>query len=347
MKDPDFRTIQSLGRDALIHELNETSSIEREEVVKGIGDDTAVLKACDDQLSLFTSETFMEGVDFDLTYTPLHHLGYKVLASTVSDIYAMNGYPEAALVNLAVPNKLSVEMLKQIYKGIHAAGVDFNVQIVGGDLTASHQTLSISVSGTGKVHQNKITYRKGAHESDAVCVSGDLGSALAGLRILMREKQFWQDNEQTNFQPELDDYEYVVKRQLVSKARNDVVDLFYELNITPNAMIDITQGLASETKQLAKASNVGVQLFQAALPIALETRSVADEMQEDADKYALYGGEDLELLFTLPEQVLNKFADELKGITVIGKVVSAENGIKMQTAEGDMVHFEKERNDVQ
>ena len=140
----------------------------------------------------------------------------------------------------------------------------------------------------------------------------------------------------------MDDYEYVVKRQLVSKARKDMVDLFRELGIVPHAMIDITQGLASEIKQLANASNVGVQLYQAALPIALETRSVADEMKEDADKYALYGGEDLELLFTLPEELLNKFADDLDGITVVGKVESASEGIKMQTAEGDMVHFEEE-----
>ena len=143
MQEPDFRTIQSLGRDALIQELNESSTVERSNVVQGIGDDTAVIEAGKDHFSLFTSETFMEGVDFDLTYTPLHHLGYKVLSSTVSDIFAMNGDPETALVNLAVPNKLSVEMLKQIYRGIHAAGEDFEVQVVGGDLTASHQTLSI------------------------------------------------------------------------------------------------------------------------------------------------------------------------------------------------------------
>jgi thiamine-monophosphate kinase len=342
MEEHNFNTVQSLGRDALIQELTSAATVKREEVIQGIGDDAAVLKAGQDHFLLHTSETFMEGVDFDLTYTPLHHLGYKILSSTISDIYAMNGHPETALVNLAVPNKLSVEMLKQIYKGIYAAAEDFNVHIAGGDLTASHQTLSISVSCIGKVAKDKITYRKGAKEGDAICVSGDLGSALAGLRILMREKQFWQENEMKNFQPELEEYEYVVKRQLVSKARKDVIDLFDKLKITPSSMIDVTQGLANEIKQIADASDVGAQLFQAALPIAIETRGVADEMKEDVDKYALYGGEDLELVFTLPEETLNKFAEQLDDIVVIGKIVSAEEGIKMQTAEGDLVHFEDE-----
>lgn len=342
MQESNFRTIQSLGRNALIKELTEGSTINKQEVVQGVGDDTAVINGSEGSSILLTSETFMEGVDFDLTYTPLHHLGYKILSATVSDIYAMNGHPETALINLAVPNKLSVDMLKQIYKGIYAAGEDYDVQIVGGDLTASHQTLSIGISCTGKADSNCITYRKGAKVGDAICVSGDLGSALAGLRILMREKQFWQDNEQTNFQPELEEYEYVVQRQLLSKARKDIIELLDEINVKPSSMIDITQGLASEIKQIADASNVGMQLYQAALPIALETRSVANEMKEDVDKYALYGGEDLELLFTLPEKIMKKYAEQLKGITVIGKVVSPEEGIKMQTAEGDLVHFEED-----
>jgi|AntRauTorckE6833_2_1112554.scaffolds.fasta_scaffold08386_5 thiamine-monophosphate kinase len=342
MDKSEFRTVQSLGRSALIKELTENATVSRDEVLQGIGDDTAVSECGEDEAALFTSETFMEGVDFDLTYVPLHHLGYKVLSASVSDIYAMNGHPQTALVNLAVPNKLSVDMLKEIYRGIYAAASDYNVEVTGGDLTASHKTLAISVSCTGKANSENITYRHGAKRDDAICVTGDLGGALAGLRILMREKEFWQENEQQNFQPDLDEYSYVVQRQLVPKARRDMIDSFEKMGLVPHAMIDITQGLLSEIKQLTEASGVGAQLYQAALPIALETRNVADEMKEDVDKYALYGGEDLELLFTLPEKVLNNFEDKLDGITVIGKIEAAEEGIKMQTAEGDIVQFQED-----
>lgn len=340
MSDTDFRTIQSIGRDKLISELMEGAPQNAPHVIKGYGDDAAVVQSRDSILALYTSETLMEGVDFDLTYTPLHHLGYKALSAAVSDIYAMNGKPQTILVNLAVPNKLSVDMLKSIYQGIHAASGDYGVQVVGGDLTASHQTLSLSISCAGEVPENDIVYRGGAAVNDAVCVSGDLGSAIAGLRILMREKKFWQESGKSHFQPELDEYEYVVRRQLVPKARRDVIKQFQDLGIKPTAMIDISQGLASEIKHLARASEVGVQLYQAALPIALDTRRVADEMKEDADKYALYGGEDLELLFTLSEEALEQASDELDDIRVVGKVIAKNEGLKMQTAEGDLVKFE-------
>lgn len=341
MDKSEFRSIQSIGRVELIKELTEGSGVQHDHVIKGVGDDAAVIAKNGEECTLLTSETFMEGVDFDLTYMPLHHLGYKTISTTVSDIYAMKGYPEVALVNLAVPNKLSVDMLKQIYKGIYAAGEDYNVQLVGGDLTAAHQTLSISISCTGAVNRDQVTFRNGARKGDAICLTGDVGGAIAGLRILMREKEFWQDSDEESFQPELEGYEYVVKRQLLPSARKDLIDRFYEHDITPHSMIDITQGLVSELKQLSEASGFGAQIYQAALPIALETRTVADEMKEDVDKYALYGGEDLELLFTMPEKTLNQFSEVLEDVTVIGKITGAEEGLRMQTAEGDMVQFEK------
>lgn len=342
MDKSEFRSIQSIGRFELIKELTQESTVSHEHVKKGVGDDAAVISAANDECTLLTSETFMEGVDFDLTYMPLHHLGYKVLSSTVSDIYAMNGYPDVALVNLAVPNKLSVDMLKQIYKGIYAAGEDYNIQIVGGDLTAAHQTLSISISCTGSVKNDKITYRSGAKQDDAICITGDLGGAIAGLRVLMREKEYWKEMEgEEAFQPELEGYEYVVKRQLLPSARFDLVDLLYKHEIQPHAMIDITQGLVSELKQLTESSGYGAHIYQAALPIALDTRSVADEMKEDVDKYALYGGEDLELLFTIPENMMNKHSELFEDVTVIGKITGRNEGVRMQTAEGDMVQFEE------
>lgn len=340
MAKDSFRTIQSIGRSELIDELMEHSTFEKLSVIQSYGDDAAVIDN-NEKYQLLSSETFMEGVDFDLTYVPLHHLGYKIATAAVSDIYAMNGNPDVVLVNLAVPNKISVDMLKEIYRGIGAAAEDYEFQIAGGDLTASHQILSASISCYGTVEKKGITYRKGARKDDAICVTGDLGGAIAGLRILMREKQYWEEQEkQQAFQPDLDKYEYVVKRQLVPIARRDFVKKIQELDIHPTAMIDITQGLVSELKHITKASEVGAYIYQAAFPIDPDTRQVADEMKEDVDKYALYGGEDFELLFTLPEEDVEKLMDEFGDFVVIGKVTDQEKGVRMQQAEGDVVLFE-------
>lgn len=341
MNEDSFRTIQSVGRSELVDELMEHAEYEHPSIEQGYGDDAAVIKA-EKNFKLISSESFMEGVNFDLTYVPLHHLGYKIATAAVSDIYAMNGKPEALLVNLAVPNKFSVDMLKEIYRGIGKASKDYEFQIVGGDLTASHQTLSTSVSCYGSVGEDHIIYRKGARPGDAICITGDLGGAIAGLRILMREKKFWEEQDQQNaFQPDLEDYEYVVRRQLMPLARQDFIETINELNIYPTSMIDITQGLVSELQHLRNASGVGAYVYQAALPIALDTRTVADEMKEDVDKYALYGGEDYELMFTLPEKDVEKLADEFGDFVVIGKVTEKEEGIKMQQAEGGVVSFDE------
>ncbi|WP_445666177.1 thiamine-phosphate kinase [Fodinibius sp. AD559] len=345
MDKDSFRSIQSIGRTQLINELMEHATFEKSSVVQSFGDDTAVLED-GNNYQLLTSETFMEGVDFDLTYFPLHHLGYKIAVAAVSDVYAMNGHPEVVLVNLAVPNKISVDMLKEIYKGIEAASKDFEFQIVGGDLTASHQILSASISCYGNVSKDLITYRRGAQKDDAICITGDLGGAIAGLRILMREKQYWEEQQQQQaFEPNLDEYEYVVKRQLVPIARKDVIDKLDELNIIPTSMMDITQGLVSDLKYLANASDVGAHIYGATIPISLKTRHVADEMKEDVDKYALYGGEDFELMFTLPKDDVEKLTDEFSDFAVIGKIIDREEGVKMQQAEGDMILFDEPEDD--
>lgn len=342
MEEETFRTIESLGRKSLISELMEGSLVEREEVLQGVGDDAAVISTTGDRPSLLSSESFMEGVDFDLTYTPLNHLGYKITSSTVSDIYAMNGRPETLLVNMALPNKLSVDMLKEIYRGIHACGKEHDCQVVGGDLTASHQILSVAVTCQGSVERKTITYRKGAEEGDAICVTGDLGGAIAGLRILMREKKFWEEHQQQQFHPDLEGYEYVVKRQLVPAARKNFIDKIAETGILPSSMIDLSQGLVSELSEITSAAEVGALIYQAALPIAPDTRAVADEMKEDVDKYALYGGEDLEMLFTLKEDQVEKLADTFADFTVIGKMTSEYDGPAMQTAEGELISFREE-----
>ena len=337
-----FRTIQSLGRKELINELMEGDSVQKESVIKGVGDDAAVLSKNDKECTLLSSETFMEGVDFDLTYTPLNHLGYKVSSSAISDIYAMNGKPETLLVNMALPNKLSVDMIKEIYKGIYSCGAEHGFQVVGGDLTASHQILSISISCQGTIENDKIVYRKGAKEGDAICVTGDLGGAIAGLRILMREKEYWEEHQQQQFQPDLDDYEYVVQRQLVPFAQKKFIDKMEELEVLPSSMIDLTQGLVSDLTNITDASQIGALIYQAALPIALETRHVAEEMKEDVDKYALYGGEDLEMLFTLKKDYVDALADSFSNFTVIGKITSEYDEPVMQTGEGEMISFREE-----
>ncbi|MEX0723527.1 MAG: thiamine-phosphate kinase [Gracilimonas sp.] len=335
-----FQTIQSIGSKALLEKISGFESYKNEQVIKSIGDDSAVISESDDSLTLLTSDTYIEGVDFDPTYTPFHHLGYKIVSAGISDIYAMNGKPEAMLINLAVPNRMSVEMIEDLYKGINTAGKNHKVEVVGGDLKANHANLVVSISVYGRVNKNDITYRKGAKEGDAICVTGDIGGALAGLRILMREKKHWEEHGDDSIQPELGDYQFVVKRQLVPEARKDLIETLKENKIVPTSMIDVTKGLVSEISALSDAAELGAYIYQAALPIAIETRQVADEMQEDVDRYALFGGEDLELMFTLSEKKVEEFVKHFNDFVVIGRMVPREEGMKMQTAEGDVVSFD-------
>lgn len=263
------------------------------------------------------------------------------MVAAISDIYAMNGEPHGVLVNLAIPNKISVQMITEIYRGIYAAGKNHEVEVMGGDLKANHANLVITVSAYGKTDKKRIAYRNGAKKGDAICVTGDVGGALAGLRILMREKKYWEEHGgDEQIQPELGDYEFVVKRQLVPEARRDLVEALKVQGIMPTSMIDVTKGLVNEISEVSEASGLGAYIYQAALPIAIETRHVADEMQEDVDRYALFGGEDLELMFTLPEKEVEKFVKHFKDFVVIGRMVAEDEGMKMQTAEGDVVSFD-------
>ena len=338
--EDQFKTIQSLGRKGLISQLSKYQGTVNANVLKSIGDDAAVVSVGDSTTKLISVDTFIEGVDFDLVYTPFQHLGYKIVSTSVSDIYAMNGRPTALLVSLALPNRLSVQMIDDLYVGIDAACKKNGTQLVGGDLTANHNHLVISVTVYGEAEKEKICYRSEAKLNDAICVTGDVGGALAGLRVLMREKKYWEEMGSDTNQPDLKGYEYVVRRQLMPEARLDFIQALNDYNIKPTAMIDITKGIANEVTELCEASGLGGQLFQAALPVALETRRVADEMEEDVDKYALFGGEDLELLFTLPEKDVEKFAKNFNDFVVIGRMIAKEAGMFIQTAEGDTVIFD-------
>lgn len=336
----DFKTIQSIGKAALIEKLKANRPASGANIVQGIGDDAAVIKTEPDSLTVMSSDIFAEGVHFDLTYHPVKQLGYKIVAASVSNILAMNGIPEYIMVNIAVPNRQSVQMIQDLYEGIYHAGSVMKVEVVGGDLSPNHANMVISVSVFGKADPHKITYRRGAEIGHAICVTGDLGSSLAGLRVLSREKKHWDEHADENIQPDLADYEYVIRRQLMPEARLDVIEALEQHRIIPSSMTDLKQSLIHGVNVLAAASGKGAYLYQAALPIALETRQVADEMQEEVDKYALFGGEDFELMFTLPEEQVNMLFENFKDFTVIGRMVPVKEGFQMQTAEGDVVKFD-------
>lgn len=333
MDKKDFDTIQQIGFSKLIEKFESKTGKKREDVLVGIGDDTSVSRIDDGKVVCTTSEIYLEGVHFDLTYTPFHHLGYKIVTAAVSDIYAMNAEPQQVLINLAIPNRYSVQMIEELYRGIDAAAKDYNVQITGGDSTASHQILAISVVSVGSALKKDIVYRSGAKKDDVICVTGDLGGALAGLRVLLREKKAWEDTEGASFQPDLEKYEYVVQRQLVPVARYDLINAFKKLGIKPSSMIDITQGVVNELQYIGKKSNVGIEVFSPAIPISFETRNIADEMEEDVDKYAFYGGEDFEILFTIPEEIVEKLKVEFEDFSVIGKIESKEKQLTINTGE--------------
>ena len=335
-----FKTIQSIGRKGLLGEISPLSGSAKPGVVKGIGDDAAVISGKEGGFTLLSSDTFVEGVDFDPAYTPFTHFGYKMISAAVSDIYAMNGTPEYVLVNLALPNRMSVQMVNDLYAGIDNACKKHGIQVVGGDLTGNHNNAVFSVSVYGTAKKSSITYRKGAEIGDAICVTGDVGGAVAGLRILMREKQFWEQHGDTSAQPDLSDYKYVVQRQLMPEARKDLVEALKAQGMVPTSMIDVTQGIINEVTELCEASGLGAYLYQAALPIAIETRHVADEMEEDVDRYALFGGEDLELLFTLSEKQVEQFIEHFKDFAVIGRMTPKDEGLSMQTAEGEVLSFD-------
>ncbi len=337
MTKNDFQTIQNIGRRGMIDEIKSVLKHQNPAVTFGIGDDAAVISPEPGQKALLSSETFIEGIDFDITYTPLQHLGHKVISSGVSDICAMNGYPVAVSLNLAVPNKYSVQMIKDLYTGVDAACEDYGMQLVGGDLNGNYSGLTLSVNVYGEAAEEKLLYRSGAKVDDAICVTGDLGGAIAGLRILMREKMAWEQSGEEHFQPDLEDYEYVVRRQLMPKARMDVQTAFEQADVLPSAMIDISKGLSNELIELCNASKKGCRVFEAAIPIAIETRNVANELQEDVSKYAFFGGEDLELLFTLPPKYVEDFGKHFSDFSVIGKIAPQDEGIIIQTAEGELL----------
>lgn len=307
-----------LGKFALIERLTQDFGTRHADSVKGVGDDCAVL-GDGDVKTLVTTATMAEGVSFDMMYTPLRHLGYKAVAISLSNIAAMNGTPRQVLVSLAVSNRYSVEALEELYAGIRLCCERYNVDLVGGDTTSSHSGMVINVTAVGEVENDRICYRSGARHGDLVCVSGDLGSAYSGLLILEREKVTYRANPQ--FQPQLEGYNYVLERYLKPEPRLDVVQLLREKEIVPTSMIDVSDGLASELLHICKQSHCGCDVYEERIPIDYQTSRVCSEMNKNMlpISNALNGGQDYELLFTVPISDYEKLK-ECDAIHIIGHI---------------------------
>lgn len=326
-------SLEELGEFGLIKHLTQNFQIRHESSVKGVGDDAAVLDFKDKQ-ALISTDLLLEGVHFDLSYVPLMHLGYKAVQVNLSDIYAMNGVATQITVSLGVSSKFPLEAIEEIYKGIELACNKFNIDLIGGDTSASKQGLVISITSIGYAAKEDVTYRNGAQENDLLCVSGDLGGAYVGLQILEREKQVFLENPQ--IQPDLEGKDYIIERQLKPEGRRDVVDLLAQLKIKPTAMIDVSDGLASEILHLTTQSDKGCTIYEDKLPIDPVTYETARELGLDPTICALNGGEDYELLFTIKQADYDKIKNDVD-ISIIGHITDKNSGVKM-ISKSDVVH---------
>jgi thiamine-monophosphate kinase len=333
MSDGKRTEIGQLGEFGLIDRIASSARKMLPNTVLGIGDDASVYDA-GDRYILMSSDMLVEGVHFDLSYMPLQHLGYKSIAVNVSDIAAMNGTPLQVTANLALSNRFSVEAVELFYDGVRAACDAYNVDLVGGDTTASPSGLMVSITVMGEGQEGQISYRSGAKENDIVCVSGDLGGAYVGLQVLEREKQVFLSNP--DMQPQLDEYERVVGRQLRPIARMDIIHEFREMNLVPTAMIDVSDGLASDVFHICKASGLGVSLYEDKIPIEKQTYETAAAFSLDPNTCALNGGEDYELLFTLSPSDFEKI-EKHEDIQKIGYMHAAEKGKVMVTRNDQVI----------
>lgn len=318
--------LSSIGEFGLIAHLTQNIQLKNKSSILGIGDDAAIIETESGNQSVVSTDMLIEGVHFDLLYSPLKHLGYKAAIVNFSDIYAMNAKPKQITVSLAVSNRMSIEGLEELYEGISLACELYGVDLVGGDTTSSLSGLIISITAIGYASKDKITKRSGAQENDLICLSGDLGAAYAGLQILEREKAIFNENEKV--QPDLSGKDYVLERQLKPEARKDIIDWLEDKHIKPTSMIDISDGLSSELLHISKASKCGVQIYEDKLPIDVSTISTAEEFNIDPTIMALNGGEDYELLFTVPIEAHDKIKDQ-KEISIIGHVTDESAGNQM------------------
>lgn len=321
--------ISQLGEFGLIHHLTAGIEPKNNSTLKGIGDDAAILTYPDTDVVVST-DLLLEGVHFDLTYVPLKHLGYKSAVVNISDICAMNATPRQITVSLGISKRFTVEHMEQLYDGIRLACQVYGVDLVGGDTTASRQGLVISVTAIGDAPRNTVVRRDGAHDTDLICVSGDLGAAYMGLQVLEREKAA--SAGRPDFIPRFDGKEYLVERQLKPEARKDIVEALAKAGIKPTAMIDVSDGLSSELLHICKASNTGCRVYEDRIPIDYQTAVMAEELNMNLVTAALNGGEDYELLFTVP-LTDHERVSSMKGVHVIGRITRPELGCALVTRD--------------
>lgn len=322
--------ISTLGEFGLIRHLTEGIEFHNPSTIKGVGDDCAVLEYKDTEV-LVSTDLLVEGVHFDLTYVPLKHLGYKAVVVNLSDIYAMNGTPRQITVSLAISKRFTVEHIEALYAGMRLACEVYGVDLVGGDTTTSRSGLVISITAIGDAPKDKIVYRDGAKDTDLICVTGDLGAAYMGLQLLEREKIA--SAGQKDFQPDFAGKEYIIERQLKPEAKRDIVEELDKANIVPTAMMDISDGLSSELLHICQQSKVGCRVYEDRIPIDYQTAVMAEELNMNLVTAAMNGGEDYELLFTVPLHAHDK-VKELPGVKVIGHITKEDLGCMLVSRDG-------------
>lgn len=333
MSDRKDTEISSLGEFGLIERLTKEIPLLNTSTKKGVGDDAAVLEYADKEV-LVTTDLLLEGIHFDLRYVPLKHLGYKSAVVNFSDIYAMNGTPKQITVSIGVSSRFTVEHIEELYSGIRLACEIYGVDLVGGDTSASVTGLVISITCLGEGEEGDIVYRNGAKETDLICISGDLGAAYMGLQLLERENQVAaKSGEKDEFQPDFAGKEYILERQLKPEARKDIIAMLKENGIKPTSMIDVSDGLSSELLHICKSSDVGCRVYEDKIPIDYQTAVMAEELNMNLVMTAMNGGEDYELLFTVPLTEHDK-VERLKGVSVIGYITKPELGAAMVTRDG-------------
>lgn len=323
--------LSAYGEFGLIRHLTKNTELQHGLTVKGIGDDAAVLDPAG-KLQVVTTDLLLEGIHFDLAYTPLQHLGYKAIAVNVSDVAAMNAEARQVTLSLGISNRFSVEALEAFYEGVYAACRRFKVDLVGGDTTSSRQGLVISVTAIGEAAEDELVYRNGAAQGDLICVSGDLGAAYLGLQVLEREKSVWL--EHPSVQPELEAHSYPIGRQLKPEARIDLVARFKEAGLRPKAMIDVSDGLSSDLLHLCDQSNTGALIREEAVPIDPSCYELALTFNMDPINTALNGGEDYELLFCIAPADKDKL-EAFTDVAIIGQMAPAEEGVTIETKGGN------------
>lgn len=327
--------IGEYGKFGLIDHITKDFILQNKSTVKGIGDDATVIDS-GKSLTLVTTDLLLEGIHFNLVYTPLKHLGYKAVIRAISDIYAMNGTPAQVLIALGISSRFTVEQVEELYKGIDLACKKYNVDLAGGDTTSSLTGLTIGVTATGSAGKNELTGRDGAKPNDLICVTGDLGASYMGLQVLERERKLF--DKDINFKPDLSSYQYIIERQLKPEFPAAVIEQLKRDLICPTAMIDVSEGLASDLMHICKLSDTGCRIFYNKIPVDMETSRTAEEFNLDPVTPALNGGEDYELLFTASLTDLEKI-EKIPGVRIIGYATSSDQGYYLINEAGSEIEI--------